>query len=247
MKHAVALAIAAALPACGGSTKAPPPVAHVEAPPPDDHAAAEDGDGDDDLEVVSTRGHVDPTVVEAGLSAHAAELETCYTGQVGRRRWLGGKVELKWQVSADGAVQSVQLASSDLGAWPVERCLLGVARAMTFGRPKGGAADFSIPLEFSARGAVTWWDADAGLAAVKTHVADLARCEKTSPAPADAVVTAYVGTRGKVQSVGFSTAAATGLDPDTWDAWAECAEKRILAWQLPDPRGSIAKLAFHYP
>jgi hypothetical protein len=237
-----------ALAACGGTSKAPAAPAEDssarEEMPADDE---EDQDGGDALEVTGTRGHMDPEAVKAGLAEHAGELEGCFTSQVGKRRFLAGKVELKWQVAADGAITSVQLAQSDLGAWPVEKCLLDIARGMSFTKPKGGATDFSIPLEFSGKQSSTWWDEEAGQAAVKNHLKDLAKCEKSLTPPSDAVVTAYVGTRGKVVSVGFATAQEAGLDAATWDAWADCAEKRITSWQLPDPRGSIAKLAFHYP
>ena len=247
MKRAVLLVFLAA---CGGSTKP----ASVEAPPPpapvhDNPAVTDDGDGDGDgFEVAGSKGRMDPKAIEAGVSPHQDELEGCFTSQVAKRRFLGGKVELKWQIAKDGTLSSVQIAQSDLGAWPVEKCLLDISRGMTFDKPKGGATDFSIPLEFVGKQSSTWWDEDAGSAAVKNHMRDLAKCDKApTHRPDDATITAYVGARGKVVSVGFATAQDSGLDADSWDAWADCAEKRILAWQLPDPRGSIAKLAFHYP
>jgi len=248
MKHAVSAVLLVLAAGCGGSAKhtAPPPE-HV-APPP---AAADDtgdddddGDGDGDIQIQSTRGHMDPQVVQTGIEPHAGELSSCYTSKLGRRRWLGGHVELKWQVDKTGAITSVQVAQSDLGAWPVEKCLLDVARGMTFGPPKGGPADFSIPLEFTAKGSVIAWNEDDAASAVAKHLADLDECAKDTAAPSDATITVYVGTRGKVQSVGFSSAAKTGFVDD---AWADCAAERIGAWQLPDPRGHIAKLSFHFP
>ena len=236
--------------ACGGKSApapaAPPPAPHE--PIHENPAASDDDDGGDGLAVAGQKGHMDPKAIEAALQPHQEELEGCFTSQVSKRRFLGGKVELKWQIGADGTLASVQIATSDLGAWPVEKCLLDISRGMTFDKPKGGATDFSIPLEFVGKQSSTWWDEDAGAAAVKNHVRDLAKCEKGAlKRPDDATITAYVGARGKVVSVGFATAQTSGLDPETWDAWASCAEKRILAWQLPDPRGQIAKLAFHYP
>jgi TonB family protein len=244
----VACAVLLVASGCGGSARHPaPPPAHVAPPatdPGDGAGDDDDGDGDGDIQIQSTRGHMDPQVVQAGLSPHAGELSACYTSRLGRRRWLGGSVELRWQIAKDGTISSVQVSRSDLGAWPVEKCLLDVARAMTFGPPKGGPADFSIPLEFTARGGVIAWDADDAQRAVDKHVADLEACGKDAPAPSDATITAYVGTRGKVQSVGFASAAKAGFVDD---AWAECAAGRVMAWQLPDPRGHIAKLSFHYP
>jgi TonB family protein len=247
------LASLLALGACGGAHP-PPPVA--AAPHPDARVVDDDSgddDTDDGLELQGTRGHLDPAAVQAALTPHAADLEACYKSQVGKRRWLGGKVELKWQIGADGAITSVQVATSDLGAWPIEKCLLEIAREVEVPKPRGGPADFTIPFEFSAKGAVSWWDEDTGQSAVKSQLAGLRSCDKKHPAPRDAVVTAYVGTRGQVQSVGFASTAdaspgATGADAGPIaDAWAECAAAAITGWQLPDPRGQIAKLSFRYP
>ena len=240
------------LAACGGSTKPAPaePPAPPSGPIHDNPAVTDDGDGDGGepgFEVAGSKGRMDPKAIEAGVSPHQEELEGCFTSQVAKRRFLGGKVELKWQIGKDGALTSVQIATSDLGAWPVEKCLLDISRGMEFTKPKGGATDFSIPLEFSGKQGSTWWDADVGEEAASKHKKDLAKCEKTGTPPTDAMITAYVGARGKVVSVGFATTQESGLEPEAWDAWADCAEKRILAWQLPDPRGQIAKLAFVYP
>jgi hypothetical protein len=153
---------------------------------------------------------------------------------------MGGKLEIKWEIAADGVLTSAQIASSDLGAWPVEKCLLEVARAIQFVKPRGGDADFTVPLEFSSRGSSQWWDEDRSAQAVGERGGELAECVAVGePAPADVVVTIYVGTRGKVLSVGFASASAP-----LSDGWADCAAEMILSWQLVDPRGQVAKLTY---
>ena len=67
---------------------------------------------------------------------------------------------LHWDIRKDGTVTAVKLAESDLGAWPIEKCLLEIARAATFDKPIGGDADFSLPLDFSAKGRLEVWDED---------------------------------------------------------------------------------------
>lgn len=230
----------AALAACGGSTQ---PRAIEATPPTDDGSYSEDEEEvDDGLEVQSTRGKMDPDDVNAGIEPHAQALQDCYLTRVGKQKWLGGKVELKWEISKDGALTGAYLVTSDLGAWPVEKCLLETARAMTFVKPKGGDADFTIPFEFTARGNAIWWEADMAAAVVSKRVAELETCAKEAKAddPTDVTVTVYVGTRGKVQSAGFASPAA--ID----DAWADCAHAKISAWTLTDPKGKVAKLAFVY-
>lgn len=204
----------------------------------------DEGDADDNsdgIEVVSSRGRMDPQAIETGIGPHKANLGACFTTRVGQRRWLGGQVALQWDVQRDGAVTAVRLAESNLGAWPIEKCLLDVARAATFGKPIGGDADFSIPLEFTARGRAEVWDEDQSLAAIGGQLATLDACSKGKRAPDDVTITLYVGPQGKAQSVGFASASAV-VD----DGWADCAESAVLAWKLPDPRGTVAKLAIRY-
>lgn len=229
------------LAACGGSSK-PVETPAEPATPRATRVPIEEPENEDGVEMVSTRGRMDPAVIEAGIAPHAAELSACYTTRVGRRRWLGGHVSLHWEIQRDGVVTAVKLAESDLGAWPVEKCLLEVARTATFGKPIGGDADFSVPLDFSAKGRSAVWDEDQSLKAVGGQLASLDGCAKGKvAAPDDVTVTLYVGPQGKAQSVGFSSPASV-LDA----AWADCAEKAAMAWRLPDPRGSIAKLAIRY-
>ena len=239
MKHAVwSLFLLAA---CGGSQK--PAKVVAEPPPPSD--AGNNGDGDeppedDELEIVSTRGKIDPDAVTSAIQPHAGALEACYADNVGKRRWLGGAIELRWDVAADGAVTSVRLINSDLGAWTVEKCVLDIARQLSFGKPKGGKAHVTNSLDFSLGSGAVPWTEDQTTRAVNGKLKELTACAKGVPDPTNVTVTMYVGTRGKVQSVGF--ASPTGFD----DAWADCAAGRAMAWALTDPRGKVAKASFVY-
>ena len=267
MKLAAVLFVAA----CGGSSKpapkpepSPTPVAKripIEEP--------EDSEPTDGVQVVSTKGHMEMSVIEAGLQPHQQSLADCYATRVGKRKWLGGRVSLHWDINKEGETTAVKLAESDLGAWPIEKCLLDIAREAQFGKPVGGDADFSIPLDFSAKGHPLSWDEDQSLRAVGGQLAGLDECADPSKAaskgkpkrgkgatprsgppkplatkvelPDDVTVTVYVGPGGKAQSVGFASTKST-ID----DGWAECAEKTAMAWRLPDPKGVIAKLAIRY-
>jgi hypothetical protein len=227
--------------ACGGSPPPPPP---KPVDPPKPHATRvpiEDSEQEDGVTIINAHGHMEPAAVEAGLAPHKTELFECYTKQVGRRRWLGGHVQLHWDIKADGTITSVKLSESDLGAWSIEKCLVEVARVATFDKPIGGSADFMIPLDFSTKGGTLAWDEDQGLKAVGGQLAKLDPCAKAETPPDDVTITLYVGPHGKAYSVGFSSAKT-----EIKDKWAECAEKAALAWRLPDPRGQVAKLAIRY-
>ena len=204
-----------------------------------------DSEHEEGVTIVHAHGYMEKEAIEAGLAPHNQELADCYTKKVGRRHWLGGHVKIHWDIAKDGTITKVKLtAESDLGAWPIEKCLLEVARAASFDKPVGGDADFDIPLDFTAKGAFLPWDEDKALKAVGGQLAKLDDCGKAVPPvplPNDVVITVYVGARGRAQSVGFSSDASE-ID----DKWAECAEKTAMKWRLPDPRGPVAKLAVRY-
>jgi hypothetical protein len=228
--------------ACGGADR---PVAGPEpaetAPPRSARVA--DEDPDDGLEVQSTRGRMERADIEAGLAPHARALQDCYLARIGKQRWLGGTVELRWDVAGDGVLRGARVVRSDLGSWPVEQCMLEVARQITFAAPRGGDADFRVPFELSGgRGGVVWWDEEMAHNVVARRVGELAGCagEAKAADPTDVTVTLYVGTRGKVQAAGFASPAL--ID----DAWAACAHGKVTAWTLSDPRGKVAKLGFVY-
>jgi TonB family protein len=253
MRAAVPFLFVATLGACGG--KAPPPAPpKVEQPPPRPTRVIVETDKDDEAQdgvtFVHKRGQMAQDTIEAGLQPHAQELTDCYMTKVGRRRWLGGHVVLHWNVKADGTVSSVKLSESDLGNWDIEKCLLETARTATFGKPVGGDADFTVPLDFSARGNAQVWDEDKSLRAIGGQLAKLDACpdakamkaaKKPMTRPVNVTVTLYVGPHGKTQSVGFSSP-----NTEITDDWMECAAKAATTWRLPDPRGQVAKLAIRY-
>ena len=71
--------------------------------------AAEEPEPDDGVQVIASKGHMDPRAVDAGIAPHRAALTACYTDHVGKRRWLGGHALLRWEVAADGAIARVLL------------------------------------------------------------------------------------------------------------------------------------------
>ncbi len=223
--------------ACGGAPKPAPKPEPVA--PKSTRVIVEDKEPDEGVTIVRGHGHVDEP--ERKLSPLHAQMSECYTNRVGARRWLGGSVELHWQVAADGTITKVVLARSDLGAWPIEKCLVDVARTATFGTPIGGAAEVSLPLEFTPAGLVEPWEDEKVDKAVGKQLAKLDACGKHG-APSDEVtITVYV-VAGKAQSIGFASPMA-----EIGDAWAECADKAARAWKLPHPKThSIAKLAVKY-
>jgi len=228
--------------ACGGAPPPPPP---PPAPPPRPVAKRvpiEDSEVEDGVTIVNAHGHMEKEAVEAGLAPHQGELSDCFTKLYHRRRWLGGHVLIHWDIKKDGTVTAVKLMQeSDLGAWPIEKCLLDVARSASFDKPVGGDADFSLPLEFTAKGTTLPWTDDQAERAVGGQLVKIDACGKKELPPREVTITLYVGPHGKAQSVGFSSDRS-----EIGEEWAECAAKAVMSWRLPDPHGLVAKLAVRY-
>ncbi len=228
------------LAACGGSSTP------AEEPGGDPHANSkvfhadddEEEEEDDGVEVVGSRGKMAESAIQDGLEPHATTLQECFTTLAEEQKYLGGKVDLHWELDAEGGLVAANVETGDLGAWPVERCMLETARAITWAKPKGGPAGFTIPLEFSGSKSVLWWDEDRGNATVSKRVVELDSCDTAAARPTNVLITLYVGTRGQVQQAGFSSEQV--ID----DAWSECAHTLLMSWVLTDPKGKIAKLAF---
>lgn len=241
---------AGALTGCGGSADKARAEDHAQAQAApaasdEDAEAAGDADDDDGLEVQGIKGHLDPSDIQAGVAPVQGKLARCYQSQQRHRRYLTGMIKLRFDVGPDGSVSQAQVVDSSLGSWPVEKCVLAIARELHFARPRGGdhKADFTVPLDFQAgRGRVVWWDEVKVDAEVSQHKAELDSCAGDSTSPQGVTVTFYIGNRGQVKAVGF---ASTGSAP-VEDAWADCAADIVAGWTMPDPLGVIAKTAFQY-
>ena len=237
----VVLALVAGIAACGSSQKPAAEEPKISSKPTTRTIVEDDSEPTEGVTVVNQRGRMNVSDIEKGLAPHTQSLTDCYMSRVGKRRWLGGQVEIHWDISKDGEITAVKLASSDLGAWPIEKCVLGVAKAISFGAPRGNKpARVTAPLSFSAGTGAVRWDEEAAAKAIGGRLVKLAPCASREPAPTDVTITIYLGTRGKVETVGFASPRGFG------EAWADCAEKTILAWSLTDPRGKVAKLSITF-
>ena len=275
MKQAVPVAFVV-LAACGSS---PPPAKKVEPEPVKkptrvvvEDESAQNETPEEGVTFVKTKGSITKEAIEEGLAPHQTALAECYTEKVGKRRWLGGHVVLQWNLKADGAITSVKMIESNLGSWAVEQCLLDIAWSATFGKPSGGDVDFTVPLDFSAKGGTAIWDEDKALRAIGGQLALLDDCDdfefepkpvkktKKAPKPKKKDPSAEPEKPARPEKppknvtmtlyVGpGGTLQSVGFSSATTEVghkWSACAEKAAKSWRLPDPRGQIAKLAIRY-
>lgn len=204
----------------------------------------EEDESDDGMQVTGLKGHLDPYDIQNGVTPHSSKLAGCFQGTAKKKQFLGGQVELGFTIARDGSVKKVQVVKSDVGAWDVERCLLEEGASMAFKKPKGGEADFSLPLDFEARRSPNWWSEEQAETELGELPGELDSCKKESGAmqPRNVWVTLYLGNRGVIQSVGFASPHKQGIAAE----WIDCAAEKVSAWTLSDPRGKIAKLSFRY-
>jgi TonB family protein len=238
MKQLTWILGAVALAACGGGGKQV--IAEPEPAPPPTRTPVDDGEEEepDDVEVEGLLGRLDRADIQPVIEQSWDQVQSCYSEQSGGLRYVGGQVELKFRVARDGTVKHVHVLHGSLGAWPVEKCVLGLARAMTFPKPKGGEAEFTFPIDFPSRGRTIAMDDARVSGEVAPKLEALAKCVDASAGMPPAVaVTIYVGPGGAVTMAGF---AADGNEPIP-DGWADCAHAELVTWKLTDPRGKVWK------
>jgi TonB family protein len=174
-------------------------------------------------------GTIDGAAVQRALDAAAGDLQACYGSGAGGLRYVGGHVRVLARVDAKGRVKRTEVADSDLGSWPVERCLLEVARKLALPAPKGGEAVVEIPLDFQPAAPA---DELPG-AAARAAAAKLRAIYRCPGGPKSVPVTLYVAAGGAVTSAGFA-----GIASPTW---GDCAAARVRALRLDDPLGRVLK------
>ena len=209
---------------------APAPVAR-EAPPPAREAP-------DEMKVSGTLGTLEEDEIAGPFQRRWDDITHCYDSVAQKQQYLGGKIEVKLRVTAAGDPKSAFVAASTFGNYDAERCVLGIARELHFGKPHGGGeAEFSYPIEFRARRPVQTWEEARVSPSVARHRADVRECKQKSEGrlPSSLSMTVYVAPGGKIASAGL--AADAPLD----DAFAACLVGKTKSWRLDDPLGKIAK------
>lgn len=231
MKYAFVAALALA----GCAHEAPKPVAAAPAPAPAPPPKAEEPD---EMKVSGTLGTLSDDEIAGPFQRRWDDITRCYDEAAQKLGYLGGKVEVKVRVDQSGDPKSAWVASSTLGNYDAERCILGIARELHFSKPHGGAeAEFSYPIEFRGKRPVQSWDEARVAPSLARHRRDVHECKAHAQngLPPTLTMTVYVAPGGKVTSTGL--AADAPLD----DKLAECLVQKARTWRLDDPLGKIAK------
>jgi hypothetical protein len=226
------------LTACGATPppKVTQPEERVVEPPPSKQEPTEAPDDGMRVGGDGILGTLDEEVINRVLQPKLQDFSACFH-QHKKLGYVGGTITLKYRIARDGTVKKVGFAS-DLGSFPVERCVLAIAKTLTFPRPRGGEAEFEYPAAFRPRQRYQVWDAGRISADVHRHERALRAC---AGPPKSYALTFYIGAGGKTTSVGFSS-------PEPWDAgleaFAECVVEKAQTWKFTDPRGEITKSTY---
>ena len=225
--------------ACGGSAPEPAPAPRgpvettgFEAPP--SGAMQVSGEG--------FMGTIPERLIQETLEPKMPKFQRCFFEGAGQVELIGGHMGFYFRVGLDGRVEWVDPRDSSVGHRATEECLLAVAAATRFPKPRGGGpAEFAWGFDIDSVGGlrppVTWGE-DRVRASVRAQDGSLARCDLGD---AEVAVTVYVAPGGAVTSAGAATAAhdAVGKLP--------CVVEAVRQWQLPDPGSYPAKVTFTLP
>lgn len=173
-------------------------------------AAADEGfegsSGARQMAVQNEMGVYETSDVEETMSAHMEEVRDCYDRAGRARRYVAGKVMLRFLVNGDGRPQDVLVVSTDLGNYDVERCVVDLGRRVKFPPPNGHkATTFEYPVEFRSTREMQVQDLDDSLKIdrdVNAFMHSLAACGAVTANGASASF--YIEPNGVVGSVGLA-------------------------------------------
>ena len=103
----------------------------------------------DDKPAGST-GKLAPAAVQGAIRQNIAALRACYTAALANQPGLRGRVALRLQIDASGAVSDSAIESSTLASPAAEKCLTLAARRIKFPKTGGGPVRVTYPLVFQS-------------------------------------------------------------------------------------------------
>lgn len=192
---------------------------------------------EDGVAITGLMGTIRADQVENALQPRMDRFMRCFQQRMGDVEFLAGNIRLSFRIHTDGTVSWVYPVQSDIGDRAVEQCILEVARAAHFPRPRGGEAEFGwgfgLDSASDVRPPLNW--SQEALGALADEVPSVVRaCRARGPFS----VTAYIEPGGAVLAAG-------GSMPTAEDAQVlDCILERVRAWSMPDPGSYAAKITF---
>ena len=195
------------------------------------HGAAEGDDASMDMQM--SIGFLDERTVDRAMAPHVPAMVDCFERAGDARRYLSGRIVLRFVVQASGSVSDIHVIKNDLGNYPVERCLIDVGRRIDLPPPEGHrSTDFEYSLRFRSTGEIRVLDWKGGDVAIRVaSTGDFSSCGELGPQSVEAI--AYVEPEGTIGSVGFVSQGP--INPVA----ASCAEEQMYKVRLSDGRPNV--------
>lgn len=190
--------------------------------------------GDDQgMDMQMSIGFLDERVVDRAMAPHVPAMVDCFERAGDARRYLSGRIVLRFVVEASGSVSDIHVIKNELGNYPVERCLVGAGRRIVFPPPEGNRrTDFEYPMRFRSTGEMRVLDWKSDNVAIRVaSTSDFSTCGALGPQSVEAI--AYVEPAGTIGSVGFVSQGP--INPTA----ASCAEEQMYRLRITDGRPNV--------
>ncbi|HEY2746718.1 MAG TPA: AgmX/PglI C-terminal domain-containing protein [Polyangia bacterium] len=95
-------------------------------------------------------GSLDPSVIAKEIRSRLGAIKACYEAGLKRNPNIGGKVQLRFEVSSVGKVTSAEIENDTMKDEEVASCITSRVKTWRFPAPSGGSVQFSYPFIFQA-------------------------------------------------------------------------------------------------
>ena len=95
-------------------------------------------------------GSLDPSIIAKEIRSRLGAIKACYEAGLKRNPNIGGKVQLRFEVSSVGKVTSADIENDTMHDDEVAGCIKSRVMTWRFPAPAGGSVQFSYPFIFQA-------------------------------------------------------------------------------------------------
>jgi Ca-activated chloride channel homolog len=95
-------------------------------------------------------GSLDPSVIAREIRGRLGAIKACYEAGLKRNPNIGGKLQLRFEVSTVGKVTAAEIENDSMHDDEVASCIKSRVMTWRFPAPAGGSVQFSYPFIFQA-------------------------------------------------------------------------------------------------
>lgn len=99
---------------------------------------------------VDVDGSLDPSVIAREIRGRLGAIKACYEAGLKRNPNIGGKLQLRFEISSVGKVTSADIENDTMHDEEVASCIKARVSTWRFPAPSGGSVQFSYPFIFQA-------------------------------------------------------------------------------------------------